>query len=92
VPTLCRLQQKNAQYLVDRGAAVLLADADLPTRLLSTARDLMQDQPRRMQMRQALRSLARPQAAGEIAALLLRLASGNEMARNHQTAPPKRAV
>ncbi len=69
-PYAWRYQKTNAQYLVDRGAAVLLKDADLGTGLLPLVQDLMSDAPRRAGMQQAMRSLARPEAAGSIAALL----------------------
>jgi UDP-N-acetylglucosamine--N-acetylmuramyl-(pentapeptide) pyrophosphoryl-undecaprenol N-acetylglucosamine transferase len=87
-PYAWRYQQVNAQYLVDRGAAIVLEDADLPTRLLPTASKLMRDLQRRQSMQQAMHSLARPQASGEIGALLLRLAgsarttSGRKQRRN----------
>ncbi len=73
-PYAWRYQKVNAQYLVDRGAALLLEDADITTRLLPVVSDLMRDPQRRLQMRHAMQSLARPQAAEQIGALLYRLA------------------
>jgi UDP-N-acetylglucosamine--N-acetylmuramyl-(pentapeptide) pyrophosphoryl-undecaprenol N-acetylglucosamine transferase len=73
-PYAWHYQKVNAQYLVDRGAALLLEDADLSTRLLPVVRELMRDAQRRLQMRHAMHSLARPQAAEQIGALLYGLA------------------
>ncbi len=77
-PYAWRYQATNAAFLVERDAALLLEDAELPTRLLPTVLDLMRDRPRRDRMRASMRSLANPNAARDIAGLLLRLASGAE--------------
>jgi len=77
-PYAWRYQKVNADYLVQRGAAFLLPDADLGQNLLPTIRSLMADQPRRQAMSQAMRSLARPDAAATIAGLL-RTMSTQEM-------------
>ncbi len=77
-PYAWRYQQVNASYLAAQGAAVVLPDADLPTRLLPLVRDLLRDAGRRQAMAQAMRRLARPQAADHIADLLLSLASHAE--------------
>lgn len=69
-PYAWRYQQGNAQYLAQRGAAVILADADLPAQLLPQVRRLLDDPERLAKMRSAMRSLAQPDAAGRIAALL----------------------
>ncbi len=74
-PYAWRYQQVNASYLAQKGAAVLVPDAALPERLLGLVLDLMHDRSRREQMRQAMRSLARPQAAEKIAQLLFDLGS-----------------
>ena len=74
-PYAWRYQQVNAEYLARRGAAVILADADLPARLLPLVQELVRDRPRREAMRQAMLALARPQAAREIAGLLEGLAA-----------------
>jgi UDP-N-acetylglucosamine:LPS N-acetylglucosamine transferase len=72
-PYAWRYQQVNAGYLSQKGAAVVIADSDLPERLLPLVLELMRDRPRREQMRQAMRALARPQAAETIAQLLVDL-------------------
>lgn len=70
-------QDVNADYLADRGAAVKLADSRIGTDLLPTALGLLQDLERRAAMREAARSLAQPQAAGNIAHVLVELAEAN---------------
>jgi UDP-N-acetylglucosamine--N-acetylmuramyl-(pentapeptide) pyrophosphoryl-undecaprenol N-acetylglucosamine transferase len=75
-PYAWRYQQVNAQALADTGAAVILNDADLPAQVLSVVQELIQDQPRRGAMQRAMRELAHPQAAGEIAGLIRNVASG----------------
>jgi UDP-N-acetylglucosamine:LPS N-acetylglucosamine transferase len=74
-PYAWRYQQVNAKYLVQKGAACLLADEDLTHQLLPVVRDLMRDPDRREKMRTAMSSLAQPDAAESIAHLLLDLAS-----------------
>jgi UDP-N-acetylglucosamine--N-acetylmuramyl-(pentapeptide) pyrophosphoryl-undecaprenol N-acetylglucosamine transferase len=65
----------NARYLEERGAAILLEEADLPDRLLPLVRQLLGDPSRREAMSQAMKSLARPEAAAVIADLVQRLAA-----------------
>ena len=69
-------QEANAAYLADRGAAVVVPDAELPARLKATVLGLL-DRPERLQaMSDAAAALARPDAADNIAGELIRLASG----------------
>ena len=75
-PYAWRYQRVNAQYLVQLGAAVMIADADLEEHLLPQVQDLLADRERREDMRTALKSLARPKAANEIAGLIQNLAPG----------------
>jgi UDP-N-acetylglucosamine--N-acetylmuramyl-(pentapeptide) pyrophosphoryl-undecaprenol N-acetylglucosamine transferase len=74
-PYAWRYQEVNARYLEKRGAAVVLQDAELNLHLLTTIRDLMNDQNRRERMGQSMLSLATPQAAESIADLLHGLVS-----------------
>jgi UDP-N-acetylglucosamine--N-acetylmuramyl-(pentapeptide) pyrophosphoryl-undecaprenol N-acetylglucosamine transferase len=67
-------QWENARFLVEAGAATSIADADLGTALIPTVLDLLADTDRRAAMRQAARTLARPDAAQNIASELLELA------------------
>ena len=74
-PYAWRYQKVNADYLVRQGAAILLEDAALNDRLVSTVQALF-DQPARLQsMASAMRAQARPQAAAQIAGLLKELAA-----------------
>jgi len=62
-------QAPNAEYLRSEGAALMLRNNDLP-RLAATAIDLLRVGPRLAQMREAMRRLARPDAARDAAALV----------------------
>jgi UDP-N-acetylglucosamine--N-acetylmuramyl-(pentapeptide) pyrophosphoryl-undecaprenol N-acetylglucosamine transferase len=73
-PFAWRYQRTNAAYLVERGAAVLLPDEELPRRLLPVVQELMHDENKRKQMAQAMSALARPGAADTIAEVLSGLA------------------
>ena len=74
-PYAWRYQKVNADYLVRQNAAVMLEDAALKDRLVSTVRGLF-EQPARLQaMAGAMRAQARPQAAGQIASMLEELAN-----------------
>ena len=67
-------QEKNADYLVQRGAAIKVADSLLPHRITPLVRDLLNDRERLEQMKRSARELARPDAAANIANLLAELA------------------
>jgi len=67
-------QQVNAEYLAGRGAAVIVLDADLGTRLLPVVTDLLGDRGRLRTMAAAARALAVPEAASTIAGELVSLA------------------
>lgn len=77
-PYAWRYQYVNAEYLARHGAAQILRDQDLGAQLLPLVRQLVLDPGRLNQMRQAMRSLARPQAARAIAGLLHGLASPDQ--------------
>ncbi|WP_313347836.1 undecaprenyldiphospho-muramoylpentapeptide beta-N-acetylglucosaminyltransferase [Stenotrophomonas sp.] len=65
-------QTRNAEYLVERGAAVLLKqDETLATQLQGVLRDLSEHSARRMQMATAARALAKVDAAERIADIIL---------------------
>ena len=65
-------QTRNAEYLVERGAAVLLKqDETLATRLQDVLRDLSENPARRMQMAIAARALAKVDAAERIADIII---------------------
>ncbi|MDR6843132.1 UDP-N-acetylglucosamine--N-acetylmuramyl-(pentapeptide) pyrophosphoryl-undecaprenol N-acetylglucosamine transferase [Pseudoxanthomonas sacheonensis] len=65
-------QTKNAMYLVEHGAAVLLKQDDqLASRLQQVLGELAADPVRRLAMADAARSLAKPDAAERIADIIL---------------------
>ena len=66
-------QRLNARHLEDNGAAVILDDRDLGS-MLSLVGGLLHDSARLDSMSQASRRLARPEAARDIARLILELA------------------
>ncbi len=75
-PYAWRYQRVNAAWLADRGAAVIVEDAQLGERLAPTVQALLADADRLRAMAEAARSLARPDAARRIADLLITVASG----------------
>jgi UDP-N-acetylglucosamine--N-acetylmuramyl-(pentapeptide) pyrophosphoryl-undecaprenol N-acetylglucosamine transferase len=76
-PYAWRYQLVNAEYLARRGAAVILKDADLEARLLAEIRRLIADRSGLEEMRWSMRSLAQPQAAVTLAALLDHMAANS---------------
>ena len=77
-PYAWRYQKVNAAYLVERGAAEIVADENLDKQLLSRVRSLVADQSKLSRMSKAMSKLATPNAAKNIASLL------HEMAGNYQ--------
>lgn len=73
-PFAWRYQKVNASFLEDHGAAILLRDEEMDEKLLSLVMDLINDPRRLSRMSKAMTSLATPEAAFKIAALV------NEMA------------
>jgi UDP-N-acetylglucosamine--N-acetylmuramyl-(pentapeptide) pyrophosphoryl-undecaprenol N-acetylglucosamine transferase len=69
-------QEANAAYLADRGAALVIPDGDLASRLKPTVLSLLERPERLQAMSDAAASLARPEAADNIADELVRMASG----------------
>ncbi|MEA3397503.1 MAG: UDP-N-acetylglucosamine--N-acetylmuramyl-(pentapeptide) pyrophosphoryl-undecaprenol N-acetylglucosamine transferase, partial [Chloroflexota bacterium] len=72
-PYAWRYQKVNAEWLARRGAALVVADKQLPERLVPTVRDLLNDEAQRAALAEAARSLAQPDAAQQLANLLLSL-------------------
>lgn len=83
-PYAWRYQRVNASYLVKRGAAEVIEDAQLVVKIVPLVRGIMADRTRREQMSEAMRSLAKPEASAQIASLLTALAktSQQKIARN----------
>lgn len=73
-PHAWRYQKVNADFLVRRGAAVVLEDHRLKEELPALTQSLLKDTAKREKMRDAMHALARPQAARQIAQELLELA------------------
>jgi UDP-N-acetylglucosamine--N-acetylmuramyl-(pentapeptide) pyrophosphoryl-undecaprenol N-acetylglucosamine transferase len=74
-PHAWQYQKINADYLARNGAAQIVRDEDLAAELLPAINDLMKDRNKRNKMQAAMRSLAAPRAAAEIAEMLVGLAS-----------------
>lgn len=73
-PYAWRYQKVNADWLAERGAAVVLINDDLPTRLLPLLRDLLHDEARRAAMGGRARALAQPDGAWQLGQEILQLA------------------
>jgi undecaprenyldiphospho-muramoylpentapeptide beta-N-acetylglucosaminyltransferase len=69
-PHAWRYQQVNADYLADRGAAVIVNDQDMTNELLDQIQGLIFDKNALSRMRKAMASLSTPDAARKIAAAL----------------------
>jgi UDP-N-acetylglucosamine--N-acetylmuramyl-(pentapeptide) pyrophosphoryl-undecaprenol N-acetylglucosamine transferase len=68
-------QRPNARYMEKNSAAVIVEDANLH-RMLPVVGGLLHDEKRLREMRAAAQRLARPDAAGRIARILIALAGG----------------
>ena len=73
-PYAWRYQKVNADYLVERGAALLLRDEDMASQLLPTVQSLLADPARLATMRACAAALAQPDGAWNVARELLSLA------------------
>lgn len=74
-PYAWRYQATNAQYLSERGAAVVLSDDTLAETLIPTLQELFGAPQRLRQMGEAMRTLAIPDAAANLANLVRTLAT-----------------
>jgi UDP-N-acetylglucosamine--N-acetylmuramyl-(pentapeptide) pyrophosphoryl-undecaprenol N-acetylglucosamine transferase len=72
-PYAWRYQKVNADFLVNRGAAIRIDDERLSSELVPLIKALLTDSDRLSAMQQASASLARPDGAKNIAAALLNL-------------------
>ncbi len=72
-PHAWRYQKVNADHLAERGAAVIVKDERLQDELSMVVKDLLDNPSKREAMSAAMRSLAQPQAAQNIARQLLAL-------------------
>ena len=68
-------QTRNAEALVQAGAAVLMKESELtPERLVATVRELLSDKEKLTKMGEAAKALAHPNAANEIATMAAKVA------------------
>jgi UDP-N-acetylglucosamine--N-acetylmuramyl-(pentapeptide) pyrophosphoryl-undecaprenol N-acetylglucosamine transferase len=75
-------QTENARFLVDAGAAILIADADLTPELLAQEiTELVRDRARLIGMAQRARALARPTATADLAEACIAVARALAEAR-----------
>ena len=77
-PHAWRYQQVNANYLTQRGAAVMLDDGKISEQFLPTVVDLLNQPQKLASMRAAMQRLCHPEAAAEISRQLLALCPGEE--------------
>jgi UDP-N-acetylglucosamine--N-acetylmuramyl-(pentapeptide) pyrophosphoryl-undecaprenol N-acetylglucosamine transferase len=80
-PHAWRYQQINAQYLADRGAALIITEEKLKDRLVPVVRDLMRDRARLKHMQACMRTLDRPDAPRAISQLLQDFATKHSLER-----------
>ena len=80
-PYAWRYQKVNASFLEDHGAAVLLQDEEMDAKLLDLILTLITDRQRLRKMSAAMSSLATPEAAFKIAALIQEMAKTPESER-----------
>jgi UDP-N-acetylglucosamine--N-acetylmuramyl-(pentapeptide) pyrophosphoryl-undecaprenol N-acetylglucosamine transferase len=73
-PYAWRYQKVNADYLVKHGAALMIEDEQLPQELLPAVEKLLAHPQELSAMHEAMKKLARPQAAAEIGRQLEALA------------------
>lgn len=74
-PYAWRYQKVNADYLVEHGAAVIVENSDLSTRILPLVSEILASRDRLESMKAGMTALSAPNAAGKLADLLLSLAA-----------------
>ena len=72
-PHAWRYQKVNADYLAERGAAVIVKDELLMDGLMPVIKDLLANPSKRAAMSKAMKSLSHPQAAQALAGQILQL-------------------
>lgn len=73
-PFAWKYQRQNAEFLRDAGGAVILENAELDSKLLSTISSLIDDSGKLSSMASSMKKLAKPSAANHLADLLRQLA------------------
>lgn len=71
-------QQRNADFMVEHGAAVCVRDADMSSELEPILMNLLRDPDRLKRMGEQARALSQPEAADKLAAELIRLSRQGE--------------
>ena len=74
-PYAWRYQQVNANYLASRGAGIVIKDEDLKRKLIPVVHSVLKDGKHLGRMREAMKRLAKPDAAKEIESALYEIAS-----------------
>ena len=74
-PFAWRYQKVNADYLVKKGAAVVIENSQLESQLIPTIHGLLKNEQNLQSMQTAMASLSAPDAADKIAELVIELAS-----------------
>lgn len=72
-PYAWRYQKTNAQYLVDHQAAILIPDEEMDARLTQQILNLIKSPDQLVEMSKAMKSLSKPDAADQIASLIIQL-------------------
>jgi UDP-N-acetylglucosamine--N-acetylmuramyl-(pentapeptide) pyrophosphoryl-undecaprenol N-acetylglucosamine transferase len=78
-------QIRNARFLESQGAAVTIDSEEAPERLYATVQGVLTDPERLASMRRAMTALARPDAADEIAQLIVEAAEGGRPSPGRET-------
>jgi UDP-N-acetylglucosamine--N-acetylmuramyl-(pentapeptide) pyrophosphoryl-undecaprenol N-acetylglucosamine transferase len=78
-PYAWRYQKVNADFLVEKNAAVLLQDELLQEKLPSVVKDLLLNKTKLESMRAAMQALSHPDAASSIASQLVKLAGAQPL-------------
>ena len=81
-PHAWRYQMVNADYLTRNGAAIVLKDIDLPSKLLPTVMDIFHNPERLLKMKKAMSSLDTQDAAQMIANKICEVAESRNPIRN----------
>jgi UDP-N-acetylglucosamine--N-acetylmuramyl-(pentapeptide) pyrophosphoryl-undecaprenol N-acetylglucosamine transferase len=73
-------QTRNARFLESQGAAVTIAGADAPARLYAAVDTILKDPERLTALRRAMTALAKPDAAPDLARLVIDAAGSRQRA------------
>jgi len=66
-------QTKNAKSLVDKNAAIMFSDHEVPQKLVNAALDLVQNENHRHELSENIKKLGKPNATKEIVDIILNL-------------------